>query len=147
MLDYALTMYCTELIGQIHQSKGNIPVQRALAIDYYRLIFAIWFGARYIPIREAIHIDSGGYVDAFQRASEREKFGNLIDYNDPLGWNRLPTNYDKQGLINFMGGVDYYNWILEQTKDPAAYKAAVDKFLLFTESVKHDPAFLKYKLH
>lgn len=142
MIEYALTELFSELGGQIHQSNDNVHNKQALARDYYRVLFSIWFGTRYIPTREAIRIDPRGYIRAFQKASVRENFSNLIDYDDPLGWNRLPPNYDKQEIIDAVRGVDYYTWILEQTKDPVAYKKAVHNFRLFTESVKHDPDFL-----
>jgi len=143
MLQFALTTLYTNLIGEIHQSKvsHDIRDEREYAREYYRALFAVWFGTLYRPTGEKVHFDPGGYVSAFLRALNREKFGDLIDYDDPIGWNRLPPNSDKQGLIDAMGGMDYYTRILEQTKNPDAYKAAVRQFRAFVETVKNDPEY------
>jgi len=141
MLDYAFVTLCGDLIGKIHESRGETPAKQALARRYYSFLFLIWFGTRYVPIKEAIHLDPRGYVNAFQREAKRENFADLIDYDDPIGWHRLPANYDKQEFIDFLGGVEYFTWVLQRTKDPEAYNKAVRQFRIFTESVKHDPAF------
>jgi hypothetical protein len=136
-LDYTLSVLCTEFVAELHEPKANEPARQFVARRYYGVLFTIWFGSQSDPHLRTF--DMRGYIRAFQRASAKDGFSSLIDYNDPLGWTRVPAGVDSSQLIEAIGDPGFYQRVLEQTRNQAVYKDAVRRFRELCESTKAAP--------
>lgn len=135
VFDYALGTFGTFYDEGIHNAK-NEQEKQGLARDWYRMLFMIWYGADHHVTGNLVNLSEfKGYIHAFQRSAVRNAFQGLVDFNDLIGYGRLPKNYDIQGFLNFLGGMEYYKWVIEQTEQSAKYHQAVRAFLDYTASV------------
>lgn len=136
-LEYTLTVLCTEFVAELHVQKADDPSRQSIARRYYGVLFTVWFGAQSDPHLRTF--DVRGYIRAFLRASAKDGFSSLIDYDDPLGWTRVPAGVDSSQLIQAIGDSGFYQRVLAQTKDQAVYKDAVRRFRELFERVKATP--------
>ena len=127
VMEHLLTVLSGELISEIHFATED-RIRQLTARRYYGTLFVLWFGTQERNGNKIFDLDMQGYLRGFQQAAEKEHFVSLIDYDDPLSWTRVPPGVDRQDIIDVIGGMPYFTWVLQQTKEPAAYKDSVRRF-------------------
>jgi hypothetical protein len=135
-LEYTATQFFTEIISQLHDAKDDARLKQILARRYYGNLFILWYGTHNPPTAREILFDLRGNVRAYLRVAKEFRFETLVDYDDPLGWNHLPSAPDREWLVSALSGDKYYSWVLVHTKDPASYKDAVRRFREMIATVK-----------
>ena len=131
---HLLATLCGELMSEIHFASDD-HVREVTARRYYGTLFLVWFATQDRAGGKILDLDVRDYVRAFLRDEDKEHFASLIDYDDPLSWFRLPDGSNHQRVIGAIGGLPYYTWVLEQTKNPEAYHAAVKRFRAFVATI------------
>ncbi|MEA3207856.1 MAG: hypothetical protein QOE70_913 [Chthoniobacter sp.] len=118
---------CTDAISDIHLATDE-RVRQITARRYYGTLFIMWFGTQERNGSKIFELDMRDYIRGFLGAAEREHFASLLNYDDPLGWTHVPADINRQDMIDVIAGMPYSRWVLEQMKDPAAYKDSVRRF-------------------
>jgi hypothetical protein len=134
VVQHLLGTLCGELLSEVHFATDD-RIRQLTARRYYGTLFLVWFATQDRPGGKVLDLDIRDYVRGFLRAADKEHFAALINYDDPLSWSRLPAGTDPQRFIDLIGGMPYYTWVLEQTKEPDVYRAAVQRFHAFTATV------------
>lgn len=134
IVQHLLSTLCSNLISEIHFGPHE-RIRQVNARKYYGTLFLVWFATQDRPGGKILDLDISNNVRGFLRAADKERFATLIDYDDPLSWSRLAADGDRQSVIDVIGGMSYYAWVLEQTKEPEAYRTAVQRFRAFIATI------------
>lgn len=135
VIQHLLGAIGSDSLYDIHAAKDDHDRQ-FFARKWYATLFIVWFGTQDHPGSKVFDLDIRDNIRAFLKNAQTEHFASLVDYDDPLGWSRVPPGVSTEEITSHIGGAPYNLWVIEQTKEPAVYKDVVKRFRALVATVK-----------